>query len=80
MGIGQGLATAIFWASIALHPVALMPARLQIAAHLDPLTHAVDGLRGVILLGGASVYGAGRRGTVQPLVALLMSAVGLRRL
>ena len=78
MGIGQVLTMPIFFASNAIYPVALMPAWLQIVARLNPLTYEVDGLRGVMLLDGASVYGLGRDFAVLALVALLMIAVATR--
>jgi ABC-2 type transport system permease protein len=50
MGLGQVLTMPIFFASNAMHPVALMPAWLQVVVRANPLTYEVDGLRGVMLL------------------------------
>jgi ABC-2 type transport system permease protein len=57
MGIGQVLTMPIFFASNAIYPIELMPPWLQVVAHLNPLTYAVDGLRAVMLSGAHSQFG-----------------------
>ena len=57
MGIGQVMTMPLFFASNAIYPVAIMPAWLQVAAHINPLTYEVDALRALMLTGGTSAYG-----------------------
>ena len=57
MGIGQVLTMPLFFASSAIYPVSMMPRWLQAIARGNPLTYEVDGLRTLMLSGGASYYG-----------------------
>lgn len=57
MGIGQVLTMPIFFASNAIYPIALMPRWLQVISSINPLTYEVDGLRALMLTGGATSYG-----------------------
>jgi ABC-2 type transport system permease protein len=57
MGIGQVLTMPIFFASNAIYPIGLMPGWLKAVAVANPLTYEVDGLRAMMLAGGASVFG-----------------------
>jgi ABC-2 type transport system permease protein len=57
MGIGQLLTMPLFFASNAIYPILIMPAWLQVVAHVNPLTYEVDALRALMLSGGTSVYG-----------------------
>ena len=57
MGIGQVLTMPLFFASSAIYPVSMMPRWLQAIARGNPLTYEVDGLRTLMLSGGASHYG-----------------------
>jgi ABC-2 type transport system permease protein len=50
MGIGQVLTMPLFFASNAIYPVSIMPAWLQVVAHINPLTYIVDGLRTLMLV------------------------------
>jgi ABC-2 type transport system permease protein len=59
MGIGQILTMPLFFASNAIYPISIMPGWLQWISHANPLTYQVDALRGLMLAGGSSVYGAG---------------------
>jgi ABC-2 type transport system permease protein len=59
MGIGQVLTMPIFFASNAIYPVALMPTWLRAIAIANPLTYEVDGLRALMIRGGASAFGLG---------------------
>lgn len=59
MGIGQILTMPLFFASNAIYPIAIMPRWLQVVSHANPLTYQVDALRGLMLAGGTSSYGAG---------------------
>ena len=49
MGIGQVLTMPLFFASNAIYPIAIMPAWLQVIAHVNPLTYVVDGIRMLML-------------------------------
>jgi len=51
MGIGQALIMPLFFASNALYPIKLMPPFLQTIAVLNPLTYAVDAVRGLLISG-----------------------------
>ena len=57
MGIGQVLTMPIFFASNAIYPLELMPSWLHAVSRANPLTYEVDGLRALMLHGGASVFG-----------------------
>ena len=59
MGIGQLLTMPLFFASNAIYPIMIMPAWLQVLAHINPLTYEVDALRALMLSGGTSVFGLG---------------------
>jgi ABC-2 type transport system permease protein len=59
MGIGQVLTMPLFFASNAIYPISIMPGWLQVISHINPLTYEVDALRGMMLVGGTSVYGVG---------------------
>jgi ABC-2 type transport system permease protein len=59
MGIGQVMTMPLFFASNAIYPIALMPAWLQVVAHLNPLSYQVDALRSLMLAGVPSVNGVG---------------------
>ncbi|HJV86115.1 MAG TPA: ABC transporter permease [Noviherbaspirillum sp.] len=56
MGIGQVLTMPLFFASNAIYPLDLMPSWLKAIAAFNPLTYLVDALRGVMIIGGRSVY------------------------
>ena len=57
MGIGQMITMPLFFASNAIYPISLMPDWLKFIAYGNPLTYAVDALRGLMITGGASEYG-----------------------
>jgi ABC-2 type transport system permease protein len=57
MGIGQILTMPLFFASNSIYPLAIMPDWLKFIARINPLTYEVDGLRGLMLTHGESVYG-----------------------
>lgn len=59
MGIGQVLTMPLFFASNAIYPLSMMPGWLQAIAQANPLTYAVDALRGLMIVGGTSNYGMG---------------------
>jgi len=59
MGIGQILTMPMFFASNAIYPLSMMPSWLQTVAQVNPLTYAVDAMRGLMVVGGVSVYGVG---------------------
>ncbi len=54
MGIGQAIIMPLFFASSALYPVKMMPVLLQRFAVLNPLTYAVDAVRGLMISGDLS--------------------------
>lgn len=78
MGIGQVLTMPIFFASNAIYPISLMPAWLQTVSRLNPLTYEVDGLRSLMLQGGASVYGLPFDFAVLIAVAAVLVAIAAR--
>ncbi len=57
MGIGQVITLPLFFASNAIYPIAIMPGWLQAVANVNPLSYMVDGLRALMLSGGAAVVG-----------------------
>ena len=57
MGIGQMITMPLFFASNAIYPISLMPDWLKAIAYCNPLTYMVDGLRGVMIVGGVSEFG-----------------------
>jgi ABC-2 type transport system permease protein len=54
MGIGQAIIMPLFFASSALYPVKMMPPILQEFATFNPLTYAVDAVRGLLISGDVS--------------------------
>ncbi|HET7077231.1 MAG TPA: ABC transporter permease [Chloroflexia bacterium] len=56
-GMGQLITMPLFFASNALYPISLMPAWVAVIAHLNPLSYMVDGLRALMVAGGASTLG-----------------------
>ncbi len=59
MGVGQILTMPLFFASNAIYPLSMMPSWLQTVAKFNPLTYAVDAMRGLMIVGGVSAYGVG---------------------
>jgi ABC-2 type transport system permease protein len=59
MGVGQVLTMPLFFASNAIYPLSMMPSWLQTVARVNPLTYAVDAMRGLMVVGGVSTYGVG---------------------
>ncbi|MFF3336659.1 ABC transporter permease [Streptomyces sp. NPDC002888] len=49
MGIGQAITMPLFFGSNALYPVSIMPGWLQTISKVNPLSHQVDALRGLLL-------------------------------
>lgn len=49
MGIGQAITMPLFFGSNALYPVSVMPGWLQAVSTVNPLSHQVDALRGLLL-------------------------------
>lgn len=47
----------LFFASNAIYPIDLMPEWLQATALANPLNYLVDALRGLMVVGGESVFG-----------------------
>ena len=76
MGIGQVLTMPLFFASNAIYPTAIMPGWLRQIAHLNPLTYEVDGLRALMLAGGASSFGLGPDFAVLMAVLVLLVIIG----
>jgi ABC-2 type transport system permease protein len=56
-GMGQLITMPLFFASNALYPISLMPGWVAVIAHLNPLSYMVDGLRALMIQGGASTLG-----------------------
>jgi ABC-2 type transport system permease protein len=59
MGMGQIMTMPLFFASNAIYPVVLMPGWLRAIASVNPLTYEVDGLRALMVRGGATTIGLG---------------------
>jgi ABC-2 type transport system permease protein len=56
LGIGQVLTMPFFFASSAIYPISIMPAWLALVARGNPLTYQVDGLRMLMIQGGAGSH------------------------
>jgi ABC-2 type transport system permease protein len=54
MGIGQAITMPLFFASNAIYPVSLMPDWLKTIAIMNPLSYAVDAMRGLLITGDLS--------------------------
>ncbi len=78
MGIGQVLTMPLFFASNAIYPISIMPGWLQVISHINPLTYEVDALRGLMLAGGTSVYGAGLDVGILVAAMAILVAIGAR--
>ncbi len=70
------LVMPIFFLSGALYPLSGLPAALEIATRLDPLTYGVDGLRGAFI--GVSHFGIALDFAVLGVLAALFLALGAR--
>lgn len=57
MGVGQLLTMPLFFASNAIYPISIMPVWLQAISQVNPLTYEVDALRGLMVVGGPTIYG-----------------------
>ncbi len=49
VGIGQLIIFPLFFSSNALYPLTTMPAFLQMFAYINPMTYAIDALRGLLI-------------------------------
>lgn len=54
MGIGQALTLPLFFASNALYPITIMPKILQYVSLVNPMSYAVDAVRGLMISGDLS--------------------------
>lgn len=78
MGIGQVLTMPIFFASNAIYPIDIMPPWLKAISSANPLTYEVDGLRALMLAGGASKYGLAFDAAVLIAISAVMVAIAAR--
>jgi ABC-2 type transport system permease protein len=78
MGIGQILTMPLFFASNAIYPITIMPAWLQVIAHVNPLTYLVDGLRALMLAGNTDMSGLGTDFVVLLAVTLVLAVLCAR--
>ena len=78
MGIGQLLTMPLFFASNAIYPISIMPAWLQTISEINPLTYEVDALRGLMVIGGVSIYSVGVDLAVLFLVTIFLVMVAAR--
>jgi ABC-2 type transport system permease protein len=78
MGIGQILTMPLFFASNAIYPLSMMPSWLQIVARVNPLTYAVDAMRGLMIKGGVSTYGVGFDLLVLFVVTIALVLIGAK--
>lgn len=76
MGIGQMITMPLFFASNAIYPISLMPDWLKIIAYGNPLTYAVDALRGLMIVGGVSEYGVGVDLFILIVITLVLLLIG----
>jgi ABC-2 type transport system permease protein len=51
MGIGQAITMPLFFASSALYPISIMPKAIQYISMVNPVSYAVDALRGLMITG-----------------------------
>ncbi len=54
VGIGQLIIFPLFFSSNALYPLSAMPMILQWVAKVNPMTYAIDALRGLLITGATS--------------------------
>lgn len=78
MGIGQLLTMPLFFASNAIYPIAIMPPWLQVIAHINPLSYEVDGLRGLMVVGGEHVNPIGADFLVILLITAILMTIAVR--
>jgi ABC-2 type transport system permease protein len=78
MGVGQILTMPLFFASNAIYPLSMMPSWLQIVARFNPLTYAVDAMRGLMIVGGVSNYGIGLDMFVLFIVMVALVMIGAK--
>jgi ABC-2 type transport system permease protein len=78
MGVGQVLTMPLFFASNAIYPLSMMPGWLQTVARVNPLTYAVDALRGLMVVGGVSTYGVGLDLLVLFVVMIMLVLIGAK--
>ena len=78
MGIGQMITMPLFFASNAIYPISLMPDWLKYIAYGNPLTYAVDALRGLMVTGGVSEYGLLLDVGVLTITAVVLMLIGGR--
>jgi ABC-2 type transport system permease protein len=74
-GIGQLLTMPLFFASNAIYPISLMPNWLKFISHVNPLTYAVDALRGTMLANGISIYGFGWDCAILLLTLIVLTSI-----
>ncbi|WP_129311333.1 ABC transporter permease [Streptomyces sp. L2] len=72
MGIGQAITMPLFFGSNALYPVSVMPGWLQAVSKVNPLSHEVDALRGLLI--GAPAHLAGDFGVLAVAAVLGITA------
>jgi ABC-2 type transport system permease protein len=70
MGISQMITMPLFFASNALYPISVMPSWLRTLSRINPLSHEVDALRGLLT-------GAHARLGLDFLVLLVAVAIGV---
>jgi ABC-2 type transport system permease protein len=75
MGIGQVLTMPLFFASNAIYPISSMPDWLQVVARINPLSYMVDALRGMMVIGGASVNSLGLDFGVMLVITAILVAI-----
>ncbi|MDG7048999.1 MAG: ABC transporter permease [Nitrososphaerota archaeon] len=78
MGVGQVLTMPLFFASNAIYPLSIMPGWLRFIARLNPLTYEVDAMRGLMVVGGVSVYGIGFDLLILLAVMVVLVLIGAR--
>ncbi len=81
MGIGQAIIMPLFFGSSALYPIKMMPSLLQRIAVLNPLTYAVDAVRGLVITGDTSRLGRDALAIVVfDIVMFVVASVSFRKI
>ena len=76
MGVGQVLSMPLIFASNAIYPTSMMPLRLRVISHLNPLTYVVDALRSLMPAGSPRSFGIGMGYTVILITTVILVLIG----
>ena len=80
MGVSQVMTMPLFFASIALYPISLMPAWLQAVALVNPLSYVVSAIRALLITGDLSHLPIDLLGvTITSIIFISLSSLAFRR-